>query len=428
MRCRSPAPPNAFTGSAVVAPLWLIGRRCSREPERARRTCEMVMQGAYLQCEAVANRPYGVWPYTERHMFTRLALAAALLMTQPGPTIRVLFIGNSLTYANDLPAMVCALARVGGTAGRSCETVAKPDYGLEEHWNEREARQAIARGWDVVVLQQGPSALPESRRLLIDYTRRFDAEIKKAGARTALYMVWPSRARRGDFPGVSQSYAAAAKDVNGPASASRRRVARGMGHRFADYRCMDRMVSIRRPMGTYLAALVIYEQIFASRRRRQGPCRRRRSPSRSCCGALRTKPSCRGRRAYRGGLSRRYRRDRVGERAVQLVVDAMQEPVDQLHLERAIHGRLVAGDRHHQILDLRHDLGARRVGIEAASLRVGAALHQLLEHRHRRLEQLLVAQRLAVAGDDDRGIERVDVLERLDPAGGVRAQARTRPD
>jgi hypothetical protein len=140
-------------------------------------------------------------------------LAAALLVAQPAPT-RVLFVGNSLTYANDLPAMVCAMAR---SAGRQaiCESVAKPDYGLEEHWNDRDARAAIARGWDVVVLQQGPSALPESRRLLIAYVKRFDAEIRKAGARTALYMVWPSRGRRGDSSGVSQSYTAAAKEVNG---------------------------------------------------------------------------------------------------------------------------------------------------------------------------------------------------------------------
>lgn len=63
-------------------------------------------------------------------MITRLLLAAALLVTQPNPT-RVLFIGNSLTDANDLPAMVCALAR---SAGRQaiCESVAKPDYALEE--------------------------------------------------------------------------------------------------------------------------------------------------------------------------------------------------------------------------------------------------------------------------------------------------------
>lgn len=193
-------------------------------------------------------------------MLTHLVLVAALLSPQSTPT-RILFIGNSLTYSNDLPGMVCAMAR---SAGRqvSCESVAKPDYGLEEHWNEREARQAIARGgWHYVVLQQGPSALPESRRLLIDYARRFDAEIKKAGARTVFLMVWPSHARRGDFPGVSQSYAAAAKDVGGlllPA-----------GDAWRAAWAADASLPLYgpdgfhpSPMGTYLSALVTYEQIF----------------------------------------------------------------------------------------------------------------------------------------------------------------------
>ena len=194
-------------------------------------------------------------------MLTRLLLAVALLATQPNP-VRLLFIGNSLTYANDLPAMVCTLAR---SAGRQaiCESVAKPDYGLEEHWNDGEARRAVARGWDVVVLQQGPSSLPESRRLLISYTRRFDAEIKKAGARTALYMVWPSRVRRGDFPGVSQSYAAAAKDVKGlllpVGDAWRAAWATKVGLELYGPDGFHPS-----PMGTYLAALVIYEQIFAA--------------------------------------------------------------------------------------------------------------------------------------------------------------------
>ncbi len=194
-------------------------------------------------------------------MLIQLALAAALLTTQTAPA-RILFIGNSLTYSNDLPAMLCAMAR---SAGKQviCESVAKPDYGLEEHWNEREARQAIARGWDVVVLQQGPSSLPESRRLLIDYTRRFDKEITKAGARTAMLMVWPSQARPGDFRGVSQSYAAAAKDVGAlllPA-----------GDAWRAAWAVDSKLPLYGPdgfhpsaIGTYLSALVIYEQIFAS--------------------------------------------------------------------------------------------------------------------------------------------------------------------
>ena len=38
--------------------------------------------------------------------------------------------------------------------------------------------------WDTVVLQQGPSSLPESRRQLMVEAKRFDAEIRRAGART----------------------------------------------------------------------------------------------------------------------------------------------------------------------------------------------------------------------------------------------------
>lgn len=194
-------------------------------------------------------------------MITHLLLGATLLLAQPAP-VRVLFIGNSLTNANDLPAIVCALAR---SAGRQaiCESVATPDYGLEEHWNDGEARRAIARGWDVVVLQQGPSALPESRRLLIAYARRFDAEIKKAGARTAFYMVWPSRARRGDFAGVSQSYRAAAKEVQGQLMPA--------GDAWRAAWAVDAGLPLYgpdgfhpSPIGSYLAALVIYEQIFAA--------------------------------------------------------------------------------------------------------------------------------------------------------------------
>jgi hypothetical protein len=94
--------------------------------------------------------------------------------------------------------------------------VAFPDHSLEDHWRRGDALRAIRRGgWTFVVLQQGPSALPESRVLLVDYTRRFDTEIRKGGARTALYMVWPSRDRRGDRAGVHESYTAAARAVGG---------------------------------------------------------------------------------------------------------------------------------------------------------------------------------------------------------------------
>jgi hypothetical protein len=133
----------------------------------------------------------------------------------PGAALSILFIGNSLTATNDLPGTVEAVGSRAGAELR-CTAVAKPGFSLEDHWNDGEARRAIARGvWSYVVLQQGPSALPESRVLLNEYARRFDGEIRRVGARPALLMVWPSLDRRGDFEAVSQSYAGAAALIGG---------------------------------------------------------------------------------------------------------------------------------------------------------------------------------------------------------------------
>ena len=126
---------------------------------------------------------------------------------------RVLFIGNSFTYANELPAIVAALAEAGG-APAVCRAVAAGGFSLEDHWNRGEARKALEQEkWDFVVLQQGPSASPEGRALLLRSARRFDPLIRRAGAKPALYMVWPSSARRQDFSGVSDSYRLAARDI-----------------------------------------------------------------------------------------------------------------------------------------------------------------------------------------------------------------------
>ena len=174
--------------------------------------------------------------------------------------ISILFIGNSLTAANDLPGKVEALGRAAGVEVR-CTAVAKPGFSLEDHWNDGEARRAIARGgWSYVVLQQGPSALPESRVLLNEYARRFDGEIRRAHARPALLMVWPSADRSGDFEGVSRSYAGAAALVDGllfPVGDSWRAAWRRDAH-LALYGPDGFHPS---PLGSSLAAMVIVNQM-----------------------------------------------------------------------------------------------------------------------------------------------------------------------
>ena len=129
--------------------------------------------------------------------------------------MRVLFIGNSLTYANDLPLMVQALAKAAGL-DLYVEAITAGGAGLDDHWRDGDALRAISRrGWNVVVLQQGPSSLPESRVHLRKWARQFAAPIRKAGARPALYMVWPDKTRLAWFDEVRGSYALAAEDVDG---------------------------------------------------------------------------------------------------------------------------------------------------------------------------------------------------------------------
>jgi hypothetical protein len=174
---------------------------------------------------------------------------------------RVLFIGNSLTAANNLPAMVEAIAAGAGGATITTRTVAVGGYSLEDHWARGEAQKAIAAGgWSFVVLQQGPSALPESQVSLRTYTRRFNELVVRAGARTALYMVWPARARSGDFDGVSASYSRAAQDVSGlllPVGDAWRAAWR----RNPSLRLYGDDDFHPSPAGSYLAALVIYQRL-----------------------------------------------------------------------------------------------------------------------------------------------------------------------
>jgi len=125
--------------------------------------------------------------------------------------LRVLFVGNSLTATNDLPAAVRALAAEAGRRPVETRTVAPGGVSLEEHWRSTGAREALAEGpWDAVVLQQGPSSLPDSRAHLRTWSRRWADEVRAHGARPALFGAWPEAERQAAFPAAIDSHAAAA--------------------------------------------------------------------------------------------------------------------------------------------------------------------------------------------------------------------------
>jgi hypothetical protein len=183
----------------------------------------------------------------------RLALAIVAVLAFPASAgaTRVLFVGNSLTEANALPAMVAQLVPL------DVEARAVGGYALEDHWHATDIANVIAHGrYDVVVLQQGPSSLPESRANLIEWSRTFAGAIRAAGGRPAFYTVWPESRRRSAFDAVISSYRAAAQETGGlllPAGAAWQGVLR-TNPRIALYG-PDGFHPTR--TGTYLAAVTI---------------------------------------------------------------------------------------------------------------------------------------------------------------------------
>jgi hypothetical protein len=173
----------------------------------------------------------------------------------------VLFIGNSLTEVNNLPAVFARLVVAGGDSVE-VGSVVRRGFALVDHAaGLSNAIDVIrSRPWDFVVLQQGPSTLPISRDTLIVGTRILDHFIHAVGGRTAELMVWPDKSNTIAFDQVRDSYFAAAQAVNGlflPAGEAWR-AAWAVDPTLPLYGDDDFHPS---ELGTFLAALVVFEGI-----------------------------------------------------------------------------------------------------------------------------------------------------------------------
>jgi hypothetical protein len=129
---------------------------------------------------------------------------------------RILFVGNSLTYFNQLPDMVRALVDSAGAPPPVVEQAAYPNYALADHWGDGRTHEAVRSAcWEYVVLQQGPSSQGDSRVELLGAVRLFAPLIREQGGVPALFSAWPADARRADFARAVESYALAAEAAEG---------------------------------------------------------------------------------------------------------------------------------------------------------------------------------------------------------------------
>lgn len=197
----------------------------------------------------------------------------------PTNALRVLFVGNSHTFLNDVPQQVAQLAEAAKVE-RPLAFVTQAPGGetLAGHLAGSAVRQLLAQqAWDFVVLQeqqQRPTFTwnPEQiEREFYEPVRTLDVLIRAAGARTILYM---TAARREGDPGnrPGDSY----ESMQERSREAHMTVARQVSARVAPVGLAWRALRRRRPElplwaadgshasmhGSYLAACVLFATLY----------------------------------------------------------------------------------------------------------------------------------------------------------------------
>ena len=193
-------------------------------------------------------------------------------LAQPGK-LRILFIGNSYTYFNNLPQLVAGLAASANPRRRmETEMVTVGGATLKSLWEGGRALEAIKLGgWNYVVLQEQSTlgvapvvdGIPQiaDPKTFHEYARLFDAEIKKAGAKTIFYLTWARQNAPEKQALLTEAYQKIAKELNATVAP--------VGVAWENALKENPRLTLHNPdkshptpMGSYLAACVFYATIY----------------------------------------------------------------------------------------------------------------------------------------------------------------------
>lgn len=180
--------------------------------------------------------------------------------TPASEPLRVLFIGNSLTYTNDLPAILAKLGMSADSPRRlQTKDFTRPQATLEQLWRMGAAAEMIRdRRWDFVVLQERGTWPIRDPGSMYTYARLFDAEIRKSGAKTIFFVTWASWEKPETQDVISRAYYAIAKELNA--------IVAPVGPAWEVARELEAKINLHNGdrwnhptvAGSYLAACVIY--------------------------------------------------------------------------------------------------------------------------------------------------------------------------
>ena len=150
-------------------------------------------------------------PITAVLVFLVLVSCNSIKTNSDIKTFNILFVGNSLTYTNNLPKLVESIAKQK-SINLNTKMIAYPNYALIDHWNDGTVKKEIqTKQYDFVIVQQGPSSQNFGRQILIDYGKKYSNLCKENDAQLCFFMVWPSLSYYNTFEGVIKNHKEAAR-------------------------------------------------------------------------------------------------------------------------------------------------------------------------------------------------------------------------
>ena len=128
--------------------------------------------------------------------------------------IKVLFIGNSHTYVNDLPKLFKEFARIDGY-NTEAFMIAHAGWKLKQHASEPDVKFNILNGkFDYVVLQEHAHPFGPKEEVM-DAIRKIDEFIKEAHSKLVIFPTWAKKNERSVQGFMSEVHREIGKELKG---------------------------------------------------------------------------------------------------------------------------------------------------------------------------------------------------------------------
>ncbi|NQU20296.1 MAG: SGNH/GDSL hydrolase family protein [Candidatus Nealsonbacteria bacterium] len=176
--------------------------------------------------------------------------------------LKVLFVGNSYTAANDLPGLITALAAVGDGRKIESDRLVRGGCTFERHVTKEGALEKIlAKPWDVVVLQEQSMMPVADAKKMHQYARKLHAAVDKRGARTVFFLTWARQHLPEMQPKLNEAYFSIADELHATVAP--------VGVAWKNAMEADPKLVLHKPdkshpnaTGSYLAACVFYATLL----------------------------------------------------------------------------------------------------------------------------------------------------------------------